>query len=31
MTIPALMALMAIGVWFFVPEHGGKTLDEISV
>jgi MFS family permease len=31
MTIPALMAMMAIGVWFFVPEHGGKSLDEISV
>lgn len=31
MTIPALMALMAVGVWLWVPEHGGKTLDEISV
>ncbi len=31
MTIPVLMAFMAVGVWFFVPEHGGKTLDEISV
>ena len=31
MTIPALMAMMAVGVWFFVPEHGGKTLDEISI
>ena len=31
MTIPVLMAMMAVGVWFFVPEHGGKALDEISV
>ena len=31
MTIPVLMAMMAVGVWFFVPEHSGKQLDEISV
>ena len=29
--IPVLMLLMAIGVWRFVPEHGGKTLESIAV
>jgi MFS family permease len=31
MTIPVLMVMMGIGVWFFVPEHGGKTLEAIAV
>jgi MFS family permease len=31
MTIPALMVMMGIGVWLFVPEHGGKTLEAIAV
>jgi len=29
--IPAAMALMALGVWLFVPDHAGKELDAISV
>ena len=29
--IPAFMALMALGVWLWVPEHAGKDLNEISV
>jgi MFS family permease len=29
--IPVLMALMGIGVWLWVPEHGGKGLDDIAV
>lgn len=29
--IPVAMALMALGVWLFVPEHVGKELDAISV
>jgi MFS family permease len=29
--IPVFMVLMALGVWFWVPEHAGKELNEISV
>ncbi len=29
--IPVFMAAMALGVWFLVPEHAGKELNEISV
>ena len=29
--IPVVMALMALGVWLFVPDHVGKELDAISV
>ena len=28
--IPILMLAMAIGVWFWVPEHSGKELNEIA-
>jgi MFS family permease len=29
--IPVFMVLMALGVWFCVPEHSGKDLNQISV
>lgn len=29
--IPAAMACMALGVWWFTPEHAGRELDEIGV
>jgi MFS family permease len=29
--IPAFMAAMAVGVWFWVPEHAGKELNAIIV
>jgi MFS family permease len=29
--IPAAMACMALGVWWFTPEHAGKDLDEIAL
>jgi MFS family permease len=28
--IPAAMACMAIGVWWFTPEHAGRDLDQIA-
>ncbi len=28
--IPAAMACMAVGVWWFAPDHAGKDLDEIA-
>jgi hypothetical protein len=28
--IPAAMACMALGVWWFTPEHAGKELDHIA-
>lgn len=29
--IPAAMACMALGVWWFTPEHAGRELDEIAL
>ncbi|HQT76662.1 MAG: MFS transporter [Rhodospirillales bacterium 20-64-7] len=29
--IPAAMACMALGVWWFTPDHAGRELDEIAV
>ncbi len=31
MVVPVAMALMALGVWLFVPDHAGKDLDAIAV
>jgi MFS family permease len=28
--IPVMMLAMAVGVWFFVPEHSGKELNQIA-
>jgi non-ribosomal peptide synthetase component F len=28
--IPAAMACMALGVWWFTPDHAGQDLDQIA-